>query len=178
MPDATAPWRVARNETLPSVKENLEMHCGVYFSDCIQVLLLFLSKLLLAQCTAQGYCTVWPKEKKPKSLFASDRLMHEILFLFLSPRMKEVSVKASRLWGTRAAVQLSWLLCLENPTFTQTPPRLRTEFPCFPSPVSRSSRSHAKPNASLSLLHSHSQQPQIDPLSRCSYFTPPALPFK
>lgn len=155
------------------------MHCCVHFSDCIQVLLLFLSDLLPAQCTAQGYCTVWPKKEKRKSLCANDRLMHEILFLqsLLSPRMKEVSAKASRLWGKRAAVQLSRLLCLENPTFTQTPPRLRTEFPCLLPPVSCFSRSHAKPNASL-LLHSRSQQPQIDPLSHCSYFTPPALPFK
>lgn len=86
------------------------MHCCVHFSDCTQVLLLFLSDLLLAQCTAQGYCTVWPKKKKKrKSLCANDRLMHEILFLqsLLSPRMKEVSVKASRLSGKRAAVQLS-----------------------------------------------------------------------
>lgn len=74
MPDATAPWRVAINETLAKASRGwkngyllsrktlkcivVSISVTVYKSCCF-----FLSDLLLAQCTAQGYCTVWPKKK-------------------------------------------------------------------------------------------------------------------
>lgn len=185
MPDVTALWRVAINETLAKASWGwkngyllarktlkcivVSISVTVYKSCCF---------FLLAQCTAQGYCTVWPKKKTQipvcqRQADAWDPLPPVSLVPQDERGVSEgITAVGKASGGATLPAALPWKLNIHSNS-TKTPDRIP-----MPSFSSISFLSFPRKTQWSLLLHSRSQQPQIDPLSHCSYFTPPALPFK